>query len=218
MAWKFVIRLICRFVSIEIIAKHYSWERTISSSSSQLIITMKGYLSDMNEDGVFWISFWEGRHSRGLSESFRWALLVSLRHLEDIILNYSKIDHNLVMSDLYVTGGQNYSSCVKISSFDVMNILKKNENLLGTHFYLSLIRFVIMAYIDRSTHFKERIHYEWRSVFLCCFWWIWLQKTFRSRKSSKMTIAKQFIAEPAFFSIELNAQTLTYILLLAIDH
>lgn len=143
---------------------------------------------------------------------------ISLQHLEDIILNYSKIDHNLVMSDLYVTDRQNYSSCVKISSFDVLNILKKNENMLGTHFYLSIIRFVIMAYIDRSTHVKERIYYAWCSVFLSRFWWLWLQKTFRSRKSSKMTIAKQFITEPAFFSIELNAQTLTYILLLVIDH
>ena len=143
---------------------------------------------------------------------------ISLRHLEDIILNYAKIDHNLVMSDLYVTDRQNYASCVKISSFDVLNILKKNENMLGTHFYLSIIRFVIMAYIDRSTNVKERIYFAWCSVFLCRFWWIWLQKTFRSRKSSKMTIAKQFITEPAFFSIELNAQTLTYILLLVIDH
>ena len=141
---------------------------------------------------------------------------IALQHLVDVISNHSKIDHNLVLSDLYVKDRQNYSSCEKISSPSVLQILRMNSNTSATHCYLSVMRYIITAYINRNTSILERIHNAWKAVFICRCWYVWLRKR-PSGQAHRKRHRRDFITEPAFFSIELNAHTLLFILLLVLD-
>ena len=54
---------------------------------------------------------------------------VSLNHLVDLIDNQLKIDHNLVKSDVIPPDRQNFSSCLKISSDDVLKLLEREETV-----------------------------------------------------------------------------------------
>ena len=64
---------------------------------------------------------------------------IALQHLVDVISNHSKIDHNLVLSDLCVKDRQNYSSCEKISSPSVLEILRMNSKILFLILWVSCV-------------------------------------------------------------------------------
>lgn len=63
----------------------------------------------------------------------------SVHNLTRLIDNYSKIDHGLVMSDIYANDKQNYSSCEKITNDAVLSCLKKISNSEATQVYLQVI-------------------------------------------------------------------------------
>ena len=151
---------------------------------------------------------------------------ISVKDLQNLIDNYSKLDHNLVLSDIYVKDRQNYASCLKISSPNVLNILDQNKNTFGTHSYLKILQFVTIAYIDKTTSILKRLFYAWSSVFICRFWLTWLKydlmvNTKTTNRQNRMPplkeLEKHFITFAAFNSIELNAHTLTFILLLVLN-
>lgn len=83
---------------------------------------------------------------------------ITIEHLRDIIESgqYTKLDHNLIRTDLNLKDRQNYRSCERISSNDVLNILKTNTNTQGTFIYLQLLRLIITAYIETTTPLKTR--------------------------------------------------------------
>ena len=56
-----------------------------------------------------------------------------MQDLQTLIDKYSKLDHNLVLSDIYVKDRQNYASCLKISSTNVLDMLDQNKSIFGTH-------------------------------------------------------------------------------------
>ena len=51
---------------------------------------------------------------------------ISIKDVENLIEMFSKVDHNLVYSDIYVKDRQNYVSCTKISSNNVLHLLDQN--------------------------------------------------------------------------------------------
>lgn len=151
---------------------------------------------------------------------------ISSQHLHALIENFSKFDHNLVSSDIYVKDRQNYASCVKISSENVLNMFDENKTTFATHCYLTMLRYVTLAYIDKSTNILDRLFYAWSIVFICRYWWIWLKyktvlniesKPRENKKPIIKNMQKYFITFPALISIEINAHTLTFILLLVLN-
>ncbi|CAF1567070.1 unnamed protein product, partial [Didymodactylos carnosus] len=94
---------------------------------------------------------------------------VNIKHLEDLIDNSSKLDHNLVKSDIFPKDKQNFTSCLKISSKDVLSMLTENSNTTATRFYLTIIHLTILAYIDKTTSVSDRIYFAWITVFMCRF-------------------------------------------------
>jgi len=64
---------------------------------------------------------------------------VSVHDLTQLIDDYSKIDHGLVISDIYENDKQNYSSCEKITNDGVLSCLKKISNSEATQAYLQVI-------------------------------------------------------------------------------
>jgi len=83
---------------------------------------------------------------------------IIMEHLFNIIEdnNYSKLDHGLTRSDLNPKDKQNYASCFKITSDDVLSILINNTNTYGTFIYLKLLKLIILSYIEKTTSIKER--------------------------------------------------------------
>jgi len=64
--------------------------------------------------------------------------LINIHPLLYIIESFSKLDHGIVRSDINVKDRQNYRSCVKISSDNVLFLLKKIPNSLGISIYLQV--------------------------------------------------------------------------------
>ncbi|CAF4041367.1 unnamed protein product [Rotaria sordida] len=84
----------------------------------------------LNRDDIFniqipksWSSWFFLRSKQLFSATlFIGSYRIAAKDLQDLIQGESKLDHGLVLSDLYVKDKQNYSSCVKISSLNVLNI------------------------------------------------------------------------------------------------
>lgn len=83
---------------------------------------------------------------------------VSIDHLNSIYNNekYSKLDHKLTKSDLNPKDRQNYHSCTKIASDDLLNIVQTDRTMKGTLIYLKMLQLLITAYIERSTDIATR--------------------------------------------------------------
>jgi hypothetical protein len=67
--------------------------------------------------------------------------LISINHLIQLIESSSKMNHNLVKSDILPKDRQNYSSCEKISNKSVLDGLDSISNSRGTRIYLEVCLF-----------------------------------------------------------------------------
>lgn len=95
---------------------------------------------------------------------------VSVTHVENLIENYSRIDHNLYKSDVFPNDRQNFTSCLKISTDDVLELLE-NANNIATHTYLYLLKLSIQAYVSKDVHISDRLYFGWVLTFFCRMWW-----------------------------------------------
>ncbi|CAF1933262.1 unnamed protein product [Rotaria magnacalcarata] len=131
---------------------------------------------------------------------------IDMKDLVELIEAKSKIEHNLIKSDLNPKDRQNFASCLRISSELVLDLLNRNENA------------------------KDRLYHIWTVVFVCRLWFSWI-RYFHVTNSNKNTISnnnnnnsqtpkktkqRNFITKPAFWCIEINTHTLVYIILLVI--
>jgi hypothetical protein len=89
---------------------------------------------------------------------------IDVNHVIYLIENYPKIDHNLVKSDVLPHDRQNYSSCLKLTSDDVLNLLKE-RNAKATFVYLYLLKLVILTYVKADTDILVRLYYGWIVTF-----------------------------------------------------
>lgn len=69
---------------------------------------------------------------------------------------YSKLDHGLIKSDLNPRDRQNFKSCIKLISEDVMYLMERAVEAKGTLIYLKLLRMVVEAYIIKSNTVETR--------------------------------------------------------------
>ncbi|CAM4835706.1 unnamed protein product [Rotaria magnacalcarata] len=136
--------------------------------------------------------------------------LISIGHILQLIGTSSKLNHNLVKSDVLPKDRQNFVSCEKISNEVVLNDLTSIPAFEATKIYLEIIRNIRYAFINKDTNYIDRIHYAWRSVFLIRFWYTWLSTKTKSAQKEKY--------KAAMFSIEINSHTLVYLALLVIQH
>ncbi|CAF0969260.1 unnamed protein product [Rotaria sordida] len=128
-------------------------------------------------------------------------------------------NHGLTRSDLNPKDRQNFNSCVKIVTDDILSILVASADTYGTFIYLHLLKKIISTYIEKTTKINDRLQSAWCIVFICRMWWTWIQhKQFTSTTASATTKrnskAKFFITKTAYLSVELNAHNLLYIILL----
>ena len=146
---------------------------------------------------------------------------ISVDVLFDLINNQSKLIHGLVKTDVYPKDRQNFGSCAKISTDDVLSALNNVSDSYATQVYLRLLRSIIIAYIEQSTSIIDRIYHSWMTVFICRFWWTWLQLTDVEEISTEYQDKNKaffFITKAAYHSIEINAHTLLSVVLLVCQH
>ncbi|CAF2077066.1 unnamed protein product [Rotaria magnacalcarata] len=147
---------------------------------------------------------------------------ITMKHLQQLLDNEEliRLDHGLTQSDLKPTDRQNFRSCLRITSCDVLNLIARDDNSNGTYMYLKLIKLIITSYIEPTTSIEERLKGAWTAVFLLRLWWVWLllvrlsSLSSSSTKSRKNCREKYFVTRTAFFSTELNAHYLTYLIIL----
>ena len=158
---------------------------------------------------------------------------ISIEHLQQMIDTQSKFKHKLVKSDICPRDRQNFRSCEKLCA--ARDCLRDVNDSHGTFVFVTIIRCIIVAFVDRSTTVPERIYHAWLSVFLCRLWRTWLDiipkhepdrrvsqssslsdnaKRKLTRKASKQIF---YITSPTYVCIELNAHHLTYLTVLVED-
>ncbi|CAM4788583.1 unnamed protein product [Rotaria magnacalcarata] len=136
---------------------------------------------------------------------------IDINHLLQIIENHPKLDHNLVHSDILPHDKQNYSSCLKITSDDVLTLLNQMNNK-ATYTYLYLLKLIILAYVKSDTEILSRLYFGWIVVFAYRMWWSSIRI---NKKLSQIEKDKCFITRAAWLSSEINVHTLTFIIILA---
>jgi hypothetical protein len=160
--------------------------------------------------------------------------VVSIDYLLQLIKLQSKFNHNLVKSDICPRDKQNFRSCEKLC--DALECLKKINGSYATVVFITIIRCIIIAFIDTSTTTSKRIYHAWLAVFLCRLWRTWLDlipqqdlynrmeqmdnlshnaKAKFKKKNSKEIF---FISTPSYLCMELNAHYLTYLTLLVSEN
>lgn len=95
---------------------------------------------------------------------------INVNHLLNLIANHPKIDHNLVKSDVCPRDRQNYSSCLKITSDDVLTLLNRRDTK-ATFVYLYILKLIILTYVKKDTDILTRLYYGWIIVFSYRMWW-----------------------------------------------
>ncbi|CAF3163399.1 unnamed protein product [Rotaria socialis] len=103
------------------------------------------------------VTKWRNRLSSATAELCLVNQPISINHLHDIIENdtYSKLDHGLRKSDINPKDRQNFSSCLKLTSNDLFNILNATVDTRGTLLYFQVLKMIIVAYIEKTTTIVE---------------------------------------------------------------
>lgn len=110
------------------------------------------------QDPIHLVTKWRNRLLSNTADLRLGEDQITMEHLRDIFNSdqYTKLDHGLTKSDLNPKDRQNYSSCVRIVSSDLLNLLSERRDAFGTLVYLQLLKMIITAYIDKSTKISER--------------------------------------------------------------
>jgi hypothetical protein len=110
------------------------------------------------QDPVHLVTKWRNRLLSSKADLCIGNDKISMAHIEQLINNnnYTKLDHGLTKSDINPKDRQNYNSCIKLISDDVINLLNDSMDTNGTVVYLTLLKMIVKAYIDKSTSIRER--------------------------------------------------------------
>ena len=93
-------------------------------------------------------------------------------------------------------------------------LLEHNKNAFGTYCYLPMLRFVTIAYIDKTTNILQRIFHAWSVAFIFRLWFEWIRykfviqirkRTDQNRMPPYKIIEHHSMTFPTLHSIEVNA-------------
>lgn len=118
--------------------------------------------------------------------------IISTLTLTHLISTKSKSSHGLVYSDVRPRDKQNFSSCQKICSEQIIklvhDLMVDTPGGKGMVIYLRLMQSVMTAYYERNIRLLDRLHHCWLSVFICRLWWIWLNSQPRTQLQIKYNV------------------------------
>ncbi|CAF1526355.1 unnamed protein product [Rotaria sordida] len=110
------------------------------------------------QDATHLVTKWRNRLLSSTAELRIGSKSISVDHLYDIISNpaFTKFEFCLTKSDINPKDRQNFSSCLKLTFDDNLQILSGNVNTRDTFIYLRMLKMVIVAYIEKRTTITER--------------------------------------------------------------
>lgn len=129
-------------------------------------------------------------------------------HLDFLVKNFTKDQHQLTPSVLNSMDRMNFSSVLRMCDDRVINMLKEHvKDSKGTITYLEMIRDIVASYRNKELSPLERITKIWYSVFICRLW--------REYVESKphLSVEHNFLTSNCYSCIELNAHSMILIML-----
>lgn len=139
--------------------------------------------------------------------------LISSKHLHDLIEKVSKDKHCVTKSMLTANDKMNFDAVEKITDTKVISSLLENvPNSKGTAVFLSMCRFILDSFLDKSLPPLERIYKMWVAAF---FFRVWRNHI---NKNEKYSLSHNFISLNCYTCIELNAHSLICYLMMCRDN
>ena len=173
------------------------------------------------QDNVHLVTKWRNRILSTTAELTIGDFRVTSQDLLDLLSSPDmKLEHNLVTSDVNPRDRQNFLTCKKICSPEVLELLKKSNRTYATYLYLQLLQYIIKAYYETETSMKNRLYLSWTVTFVCRMWKISLKynamvkKKIFNEKISQQKRNKFFISHQSYHSIEINCHNLLFLMIL----
>ncbi|KAK3911485.1 Peptide chain release factor 1 [Frankliniella fusca] len=131
----------------------------------------------------------------------------TVAHLKHIMNTTSKLQHGLTESVLNHTDKMNFDAVLRMTDERVLRLLRgpSMEQYSATEMFLTVVRDVLVSYLDEELSAEDRIFRIWRAVFFLRIWREWLLQ-------SGHRLDQCFISTNTFQSIELNAHALIKLL------
>lgn len=110
------------------------------------------------QDPVHLVTKWRNRLLSSTANLWLGKDRITMTHIESLISNdkLTKLDHGLTKSDINPRDRQNFRSCLKLITDDVLNLLANRDDTNGTYVYLKLLSMVVKAFVNKSTSLTER--------------------------------------------------------------
>ncbi|CAF3055754.1 unnamed protein product [Rotaria sp. Silwood2] len=99
------------------------------------------------QDSVHLVTKWRNRLLSSTTDLCFGIDKISITHIEALISDghYTKLDVRLTSSDINPKDRQNYNSCIKLISDDVINLFINGVDTNGTVVYLTLLKMIVKA-------------------------------------------------------------------------
>lgn len=128
---------------------------------------------------------------------------IDWHHLQTLLENFPKDEHQLTATVLNPNDRQNFSSAERICNPRVIEMLKQHiQKSEGTAFFLQIVRNFIEAFMNRNLTPLDRVKNMWYPLFVIRIW----RKYILSKKG--LTIKNNFLTSNSYACIELNAHSL----------
>lgn len=133
---------------------------------------------------------------------------ILMAHLQYIVNNIPKDQHEITQSVLDPTDRQNFKSVQRICDSRVLTLLKKYiKGSAGTIKYLEITKNFLDAYIDISLAPLERVSKCWYSIFLVRIWRLYVLD------QPLLTLKHNFLTSYTYSCMEQNAHSMVLILM-----
>lgn len=176
------------------------------SCASELSIPF--YVQDIIHIATKMRNFVINAHSRGKILLFGKKSVIDVNHLQYLVDNFPKDQHQLTEAILKPIDRQNFMSVLRICDERVIELLKKHvSNSEGTVMYLQIMKNFNDAFLDLSLTPVQRINKVWYSIFIVRIW-----RKYVSKQTS-ITLKENFISSNCYSCLEINAHSLILILL-----
>lgn len=133
---------------------------------------------------------------------------IKLSHIQYIVDNISKDQHEITQSVLDATDRQNFDSVLRICNTKVFVLLEKHvKGSEGTIIFLKIVKNFLDAYLDQMLTPLQRVSKLWYSTFMIRMWRVFIIN------NELLTLRDNFITSNTYSCMELNAHSMVNILL-----
>lgn len=133
---------------------------------------------------------------------------VQIAHLQFLLDNFSKDEHQLTSSTLDPVDRQNVASALRMCDSKVIGLLKQHLTTSdGTVLFLEMMQSIVDAFYSFELIPIERIGKMWYTSFILRLWRYYVES------QPNLTVKDNFVTAPTYACIEINAHTMVLLML-----